>query len=128
MSRYKSSYEEAEEFVKSDRRDYVRRLAMGWHRALLQSFLIATAATPIVLFWFALLVIQSDPTIAALPASIREIAFVLFIVSWTLAFLMGPSPDAVVQIEVERLRNVLLAKNLAVDALRTDHWEEPSTR
>jgi hypothetical protein len=112
-----SCYEQAEEMVRSDRRRYAVALALGWGRVLTRAFAIGLVAAPGFFFW--LLFLGAEPsTPVVMTLELRVAAVLVFVVAVVLALVLGPSPSARVEEEIERLRKVFLARDLAVDAVQ----------
>jgi len=117
MSTPTSNYEQAEAIVREDGARYAAALALGWGKAIVRALAIAAVGTPILFFW--LIVFASDGSammIAVTPAD-RQTLLVAFTVIAGVAFILGSKPDALVRGEVERLRDMLMAKDMAIDAI-----------
>lgn len=126
----KEAYESAEKIIREDR-SYTGFRARGWAQAILRSLMIAAVATPVFLFW--LIVLGAEGLAIGtfmVTEAVRTFFLSIYFVIWAIAFVCGPSPDAIVRAEVERLRNMLLARNMALDAIDdravTLHEEAPS--
>jgi len=117
-----SSYDEAKNIVEADRRRYWFLYASGCIQTMSKAALIATVAVPVLFFWIALVYGDQlgNHTMLEFIASgtVRQIAGVAWLLLFGVALATMPTFDVAIRSEVDRLSNVMLAKNLALDAVQ----------